>query len=160
MFWGADQFTYNDILRQTRALASHLQQRLRVSPGDRVGIWLKNCPEFVPVLFAILNAGGVVVPINNFLKPDEVSFIINDAGVNVLITDKSTAEALPKLTAARPELKFWLVEDFAQLPQSATDQQSQRGENDLAVIIYTSGTTGHPKGAMLSHGNLLSNVQS
>ena len=160
MFWGADQFTYNDILRQTRALASHLQQALRVTPGDRVGIWLKNCPEFVPVLFAILNAGGVVVPINNFLKPDEVSFIISDAGVNVLITDKSTAEALPKLTAARPELKFWVVEDFAQLPQSATDQQSQRGENDLAVIIYTSGTTGHPKGAMLSHGNLLSNVQS
>jgi len=160
MFWGADQFTYDDILRQTRALASHLQQALRVSPGDRVGIWLKNCPEFVPVLFAILNAGGVVVPINNFLKPDEVSFIINDAGVNMLITDKSAAEALPKLSAARPELRFWLVEDFAQLPQSTTDQPSQRGENDLAVIIYTSGTTGHPKGAMLSHGNLLSNVQS
>jgi long-chain acyl-CoA synthetase len=162
IFWGADQFTYNDILRQARALASHLQRELHVKAGDRVGIWLKNCPEFVPVLFGILQAGGVVVPINNFLKPDEVNFIINDAGVDVLITDKSTEEGLTKLTRAPASLKFWLVEDFAALRGPNTDApgQLQRGENDLAVIIYTSGTTGHPKGAMLSHGNLLSNVKS
>jgi long-chain acyl-CoA synthetase len=161
IFWGADEFTYGDLLRRTRALAAHLQQQFNVRPGDRVGIWLKNCPEFVPVLFGILQAGGVAVPINNFLKPDEVSFIVGDAGANVLITDQSTAEALPKLSAARPGLKFWRVEEFGSLPDSAlSGSQREASEGDLAVIIYTSGTTGHPKGAMLSHGNLLSNVES
>ena len=160
IFWGADQFTYDDILQQTRALGSHLQREMHVKAGDRVGIWLKNCPEFVPTLFAILQAGGVVVPINNFLKPDEVSFIINDAGVDVLITDRSTDDALPKLTAARPGLKFWTVDGFANVPRAEAQNSPPRSEADLAVIIYTSGTTGHPKGAMLTHGNLLSNVES
>jgi long-chain acyl-CoA synthetase len=103
----------------------------------------------------------VVVPINNFLKPDEVSFILGDAGVNVLITDASTAEALPKLSAVRPALSFWRVEQFLALPAAdAAQVQPEQTESDLAVIIYTSGTTGHPKGAMLSHGNLLANVRS
>ena len=58
-----------------------------MKPGDRVALWVKNCPEFVPAVFGILSAGGVVVPINNFLKPAEVSYILNDSGANVLITD-------------------------------------------------------------------------
>src|SRR5437773_11289895 len=75
IFWGEQSFTYELLLRQARQVALHLQQVLGVKPGERVGLWLKNQPEFVPALFGTLLAGGVVVPINNFLKPDEVAQI-------------------------------------------------------------------------------------
>jgi long-chain acyl-CoA synthetase len=160
LFWGDQEISYETLLTQASHLAGHLQQDLGVRPGDRVALWLKNCPEFVPALFGVLQAGAVVVPINNFLKPDEVSYILNDAGVNVLLSDATLAEGLPKLSAARPQLKFWQVEDFGRLHSPASIAPPQSRESDLAVIIYTSGTTGHPKGAMLSQGNLLANVES
>jgi len=147
------------LLRQSRQLSRHLQQSFGVRPGDRVALWLKNCPEFVPALFGILQAGAVVAPINNFLKPDEVAYILADAEIDVLITDATAAPELAKLCAARPRLKAWQVEDFEKLG----DEQlvpAERTAADVAVLIYTSGTTGRPKGAMLSHCNLLSNVDS
>src|SRR6185503_18858763 len=164
IFWGDQEYSYGVLSSRAARLAGHLQQ-LEVKPGDRVGLWLKNCPEFVPALFGILQAGGVVVPINNFLKPEEVSYILGDAGIDVLISDHSTTEGLSKLSSARPQLKFWMVEDFSRLDgetslEPGTLEFPERTQSDLAVIIYTSGTTGRPKGAMLSHGNLLSNVDS
>lgn len=161
LFWGDDEFTYAQFHSRTRWLAAWLAGEFKVQPGDRVGLWLKNCPEFVPAYFGVLAAGGVVVPINNFLKPDEVGYILNDAGVDVLITDATMAEALPKLTALRANLRVIQVEEFAQATTDASGFVSPaRGSGDLAVLIYTSGTTGRPKGAMLSHGNLLHNVAS
>ena len=65
-------------------MAARLRSEFGVRRGDRVGIWLKNCPQFVPALFGILHAGAVAVPINNFLKPGEVRFILADAGINVV----------------------------------------------------------------------------
>jgi long-chain acyl-CoA synthetase len=167
LFWGEREFTYATLLKQSRAVATQLVGQYRVKAGDRVGLWLKNRPEFVPALFGILNAGAVVVPINNFLKPAEVNYILQDAGIDVLITEEELAVHSPALAAARPELKVFKVEDFAAAEarsEDATHPQSAIGnpqsESDLAVIIYTSGTTGRPKGAMLSHGNLLHNVES
>src|SRR5436190_23105901 len=157
--WGEQVYTYDRVIQQTRHLGRHLQQTLGVKPGDRVALWLKNCPEFVPALFGTLLAGGVVVPINNFLKPAEVSYILNDAEADVLITDAAMSEGLPELAATRPRLKCWKVEDFQAIASAAGGATPalvcDRVESDLAVLIYTSGTTGRPKGAMLSHGNLL-----
>ena len=153
-----------------------------MKPGDRVGLWLKNCPEFIPALFGILSAGAVVVPINNFLKADEVNFILSDAGIDVLITDAELGTHHRALEATRPHLKLFHVEQLAGqeqeikarameaiIPKPDAHHAKQRGrhlpfpersESDLAVIIYTSGTTGRPKGAMLTHRNLLHNVES
>ncbi len=161
LYWGEREYSYQELLAQTAHVAAHLQLDLGLKPGDRVGLWLKNCPEFIPALFGILQAGGVVVPVNNFLKPAEVSFILADAGADVLITDATLAEGLPALIAARPALRCAQVEQFVAATGDANPvQPSNRQETDLAVIIYTSGTTGRPKGAMLSHGNLLHNVES
>jgi len=161
LFWGEQTFSYEDILNQSRHLAGLLQTSLGVKPGDRVALWLKNRPEFVPALFGTLMAGGAVVPINNFFKPDEVNYILADAGIDVVITDSSMSDALPKLSALRPQLRFWQVEEFAGTNRTAEALSlSSRSKSDLAVLIYTSGTTGRPKGAMLSHGNLLANVES
>ncbi len=193
LYWGESEFSYATLFAQSGAVAAALTGRFGVRPGDRVGLWLKNRPEFVPGVFGILGAGAVLVPINNFLKPDEVNYILRDAGIDVVITDEELAVHAPALLAARPSLKIFKVEDFQgesriQNPESrpnsrggAADESAredarptspeianrksqivncERSEQDLAVIIYTSGTTGRPKGAMLSHGNVLHNVES
>jgi len=168
LFWGEREYSYTDLWRQSCFVSELLPQHFGVKPGDRVGLWLKNCPEFIPSLFGILRAGAVVVPINNFLKTDEVSFILSDAGIDVLITDGELGTHHRALQAARPQLKLFRIEQFAApetedgSPKSKVQSPScpERTESDLAVIIYTSGTTGRPKGAMLSHHNLLHNVES
>jgi len=161
VFWGNEEISYDLLLRRAAGVAAQLIEKEKLQPGERVALWLKNCPEFIPSYFGILLAGGVVVPINNFLKPDEVSFIVRDAGVRILIADESLAENIQKLNSLLPELRCLRAEQFS--PASARPDSvigDQKLESDLAVLVYTSGTTGHPKGAMLSHGNLLANVES
>lgn len=160
LFWGESEYSYSQLHRQSVALARLLQEQHGVKPGDRIGIWLKNCPEFVPALFGIFNAGATAVPINNFLKPDEVGYILRDAGIGVLITDAALAEAAPQLTGHVPGLRLLKAEELPAAEQADGFVPPERTERDLAVIIYTSGTTGRPKGAMLSHGNLMHNVES
>jgi long-chain acyl-CoA synthetase len=162
IFWGETEIPYAALLAQSQKVAAHLQTQFGVKPGDRVALWLKNRPEFIPAVFGILGAGAVLVPINNFLKPDEVNYILKDGGIDVLITDDELAIHAPALLAARPQLKIFKVENFPASPSPISHLPSPptRNESDLAVIIYTSGTTGRPKGAMLSHGNLLHNVES
>jgi long-chain acyl-CoA synthetase len=160
VFWGDREITYTGLAAQARQVAAHLSAQCAVKPGDRVGVWLRNCPEFIPAAFGILAAGGVLVPINNFLKPAEIGHIVNDAGIDVLITDAELGAQLPALRAERASLQLLQIEAFAALPEAAAGPASPRTEADLAVIIYTSGTTGRSKGAMLTHGNLLHNVES
>ena len=123
------------------------------------------------------------MPINNFLKPDEVSYILNDAGIDVLLTDADLGSHFKALNTARPSLQLFVVQehsspaglanatngkrriatgedDWERISQQPALDTSYITESDLAVLIYTSGTTGRPKGAMLSHGNLLHNVES
>ncbi|HAB15039.1 MAG TPA: long-chain fatty acid--CoA ligase [Verrucomicrobiales bacterium] len=124
-----------------------------------MGIWLRNRPEFVSALFGILAAGGVAVPINSFLKPVEVGYLVDDAVLNVLITEEPAEEAVASVQATRPTLRILRAEDLDR-GGSASFEPTPRLPSDLAVLIYTSGTTGRPKGAMLTHGNLLHNVES
>ncbi|MCI0744665.1 MAG: long-chain fatty acid--CoA ligase [Verrucomicrobia subdivision 3 bacterium] len=160
IFWGEQQFAYADLLSSALSLVNCLEKSFDVKPGDRVALWLKNCAEFVPALYGILGAGAVVVPINNFLKPHEVSYILQDCDAKLVVTDSSMSESVGKLRVGGHGIRSWNVDDFPGLAPGTGTLRAERRENDLAVIIYTSGTTGHPKGAMLAHGNLLSNVES
>ena len=161
LFCGDAMFSYEQLGAQAQAVAAHLRDSHGVQPGDRVAIWLRNCPEFVPAVLGVLLADAVVVPVNNFLKPPEVDYILADAGARVLLAEGSQAEALAALHAARPGLQFVDVAGLPTWPVPASVAgEPQRGAAELAVLIYTSGTTGHPKGAMLSHANLLHNIGS
>lgn len=162
VYWGDAEYSYKALNDQSLGVAERLIRDFKVKPADRVGIWLRNCPEFIPALFGILHAGAVAVPINHFLKPAEVGFIVADAQINVLITESDFVTAVR--AASVPELanrQFYRVEDWTgKAMQTRLTNILNISETDLALIIYTSGTTGKPKGAMLSHGNLLHNVNS
>jgi long-chain acyl-CoA synthetase len=160
LYWGEREYAYRELWADTERVAEHLRTRLGLKPGDRVGLWLKNCPEFIPALFGILLAGGVVVPLNNFLKPPEVAFMLKDADADLIIADDELAAGFLALQAERPKLRGVRVEELLKGDGPKGADFPSRNESNLAVIVYTSGTTGRPKGAMLSHGNLLHNVES
>ena len=169
IFWGDEEVSYRTLYTQTQWISERLLAAYGVKTGDRVALWLKNCPQFVPAFFGVLQAGCVVSPINNFLKPEEVIFILRDAGTKVVIIDGTMSEAAAKLREIEPSLQFLKIEeipfasgsvDTSNSPAPTDDFFPDTTESDLAVLIYTSGTTGRPKGAMLSHGNLLANVES
>ena len=125
---------------------------------------MKNCPEFIYALYGILFAGGTVVPINNFLKPAEVEYILRDAGAAALVT--TFADFKPVLThIARADSQAcvrWTWGRFIGPAAAAKplDPLTNIKPSDRAVIIYTSGTTGRPKGAVLTHANLVANIRS
>src|SRR5689334_8602962 len=109
LFWGDREYSYAELRRLSIFNARKLKD-LGVRPGDRVALWLKNCPEFIPALFGIWEAGAVVVPINNFLKPDEVNFILKDAAIDLVVTDRELSAHFEALRAARPTLRMLLTD--------------------------------------------------
>ncbi len=164
LFWGETEFNYAHFRREAGVVTQALRESLGVRAGDRVGIWLRNRPEFVSVLFGIFGADAVAVPVNTFLKPAEVAYLLLDAGIQVLITEDALMEAVAEIQRTLPGLLLLRAEELpgrsAAMPPEFAVLPSECTPGDLAVLIYTSGTTGHPKGAMLTHGNLLSNVES
>jgi long-chain acyl-CoA synthetase len=131
-------------------------------PGDRVGIMLPNVPYFPVCYYGVLRAGGVVVPMNVLLKKREVAFYLEDSGARLLIAWDDFAEdaqggadqAGAQCLLVKPgefEQQVGAAEPFTELADTADD--------DTAVILYTSGTTGQPKGAELTHANLLRNAE-
>ncbi|MBC8001988.1 MAG: AMP-binding protein [Opitutaceae bacterium] len=161
LFWGDEEFTHEQVWFQTTWVANHLQQRFGLQPGQRVGLLMKNGPRFVPALFGSITGGGVVAPINSFLKAEEILQILADGEITLLITDAATSETLPALQKAHPNLRAFSIEDLpASLTAAIPVIDPKRTGDETAMLIYTSGTTGRPKGIMLSHLNLLANVES
>lgn len=161
IFWGADTLTYDELGQLTANAIARLSAAGAVGPGDRVALWLKNRPEFIVCLFASLSVGAVVVPVNTFYKAPEAAHLLNDCGATVLITEAAFREGAEHCAAGNPSLRVVDVEELRGGPGLAQRPLlAPRGRTDVAILIYTSGTTGHPKGVMLSHGNLLENVAS
>lgn len=151
---GAVHGTYADFAIMSRRVASVLQQRHRLEPGDRVVIFAHNSLDYLVAMFGTWWAGAIVVPVNVKLHERELSTIVRDCTPRLVLTDE---DAYPTVLAA--------VEDMAEAPDlervDAVGRWSAppavpepRLNDDLAWVFYTSGTTGPPKGAMLSHGNL------
>jgi long-chain acyl-CoA synthetase len=148
-------------LDEASARVAALLRAKGVAPGDRVGVMLPNVPYFPVAYYGALRAGAVVVPMHVLLKEREVAFYLEDSGARVLLAWHEFADAA-HAGAEQADAECVLVEpgDFERLlarcaPDGAV---AGRAARDTAVILYTSGTTGRPKGAELTHDNLLRNV--
>jgi long-chain acyl-CoA synthetase len=130
--------------------------------GDRVGIMLPNVPYFPVVYYGVLRAGGVVVPMNVLLRKREVAFYLEDSWAKLLFAWEGFAEdAQAGAEQAGAECILVKVGEFEHQVGAAQPitEVADVGDDDTAVILYTSGTTGTPKGAELTHANLVRNAQ-
>jgi long-chain acyl-CoA synthetase len=150
---GSERVSYAQLWEQARRYAARLRA-LGVRAGDRVGILLLNTPDFPRAYYGALALGAVVVPIHALLTPEEIAYILRDAGVKVLV---SGGPLLPNANAGAAQGGVPVYE--ASLPSDAPiDDIVIREGSDDAVILYTSGTTGRPKGAVLSQNNIVLNA--
>jgi len=175
--------TYGELSEIVDALAAGLAER-GVGPGSRVGIYSYNRPEWVATDLAVAKLGAVLVPIYHTLGSDAIRYMLNDAQVSHLIVENpelfaNVTRILPDLPPLKDvvtvfgsksssregkellsfdELRKTGAEALKQNPKLNAAHESK--PDDLLTIVYTSGTTGEPKGAMLTHRNLLSNVQT
>jgi long-chain acyl-CoA synthetase len=153
--------TYQALDDASARVAGLLHER-GLKPGDRVGIMMPNVAEVPVVYYGVLRAGGVVVPMNPLLKAREVAYYLGDSGAGLVFAwhtfadqarggaDQVNAESIIVDGVSFPDLLASVAPD---------EQVAERDDEDTAVILYTSGTTGHPKGAELTHGNLISNTE-
>ncbi len=168
------RMTYRELWAEVQAFAAGLQA-LGVGKGDRVGVCLPNWHEFLVTYFAIGLLGAVLIPLNTRYKPPEVEYILANAGASTVITAQSFGGTelldmylgvkraqthLHNVIVVRPKddppLGVFFYEGVIDSGiQSVFNQPDIRAGEDLFAILYTSGTTGTPKGAMLTHRNLV-----
>ena len=163
---GNRRWTYRELAGTAHTCAAVLQER-GLEPGDRVAVYLEKSFEETVGIFGTSMAGGVIVPINPLLRPQQVAHILADCRVRFLITTARRYAELGTVVDAAESLQAILVIDSCTnssderlvaealaRPRDAPAPVSRRDE-DVAAILYTSGSTGLPKGVMLSHRNLL-----
>ncbi len=159
--------SYAELADRALRFAAFLKSR-GVARGARVAILLPNVPEFVVAYFGAIAAGCVAVPVNCRLSPPEVAYILSDASASAVVTTRDHFAKVAGQEGAGA-VGTWLVVDGeteGALPFAAAagsprlDAPEPAAQGDVAVLLYTSGTTGFPKGAMISHGNTLFNVDS
>jgi acyl-CoA synthetase (AMP-forming)/AMP-acid ligase II len=140
------------------AIAGGLRTRFAVNPGDRVAIVMRNRPEYLEALFAIWHAGAVAVPVNARLHRDEIAFIAEQSGACLVVADDEHVDDVISLIDAVETLAGCVVapsDHWNELTAHAPIPLVDRQPTDAAWLFYTSGTTGRPKGATLSHRNLM-----
>ena len=159
-------YTWRDIERATAMLANLLDS-LGLPAGARIAVQAEKSVESLLFYLAVLRAGYIYLPLNNAYKGDELAYFIGDAEPGVFVCAPHDFARLSRLAfAAGTTWVFTLGADRSgSLLERAghfadTHAPARRGSGDLAAILYTSGTTGRSKGAMLSHGNLLSNART
>ncbi|HKS47066.1 MAG TPA: class I adenylate-forming enzyme family protein, partial [Amycolatopsis sp.] len=165
---GQRSVTYVELERRTRRLAGHFAE-LRLQPGDRVMICLGNRVETVESYFAVARASAVAVPVNPQSTDAEMSYLLDDCGARLVITDEGHVEQFGRMLATHPDLRLVVVGAGKPLPgrvswesllarEPATPARDDLGLDDPAWIIYTSGTTGLSKGVVSSQRGCLWSV--
>jgi acyl-CoA synthetase (AMP-forming)/AMP-acid ligase II len=160
--------TFADHARAVASTAHALRDRYGIGPGDRVAILAANRPEWLTAFQATAALGAIAVGMNGWWAADEIRYGIADCEPKLLVADRRRLERLGGAVRAAETLGVTVVEieaDFAALEAYAPDAELPPGaadEDDPALILYTSGTTGRPKGAVLTHRNVVAmqNLQS
>lgn len=167
------RLTYSQLQGITRQAAAALSQS-GVRKGDRVGIMLPNCPQYAGAFYGILRRGAIVVQVNPLYTEREIEYVLQDSGAEVLFVYADLYSKVRNLAGYESLRKIIVVpfgpcnielaenailwEDFLRSGAPVADEPIDP-EEDIAVLQYTGGTTGRSKGAMLTHRNLVANVQ-
>ena len=149
---------------------------LGLKRAERIAVYLPKRLETVAALFGAAAAGGVLVPVNPLLKPEQVAYILRDCNVRILITARDRADTLNLHLAECPDLHTLVLVDETVTPSNPYPVQAiswlallttaggrppaRAIDADMATILYTSGSTGKPKGVVLSHRNMLAGAHS
>ncbi|MED5595362.1 acyl-CoA ligase (AMP-forming), exosortase A system-associated [Janthinobacterium sp. P210006] len=175
--WQGEDMAYAALAQCVRDAACTLLA-LGLQRGARVAVYLEKRPENVSAMFGAAAAGGVFVPVNPLLKPDQVAYILADCNVAILVTSRERLAQLGPALAACPDLQTVLlagegngeaslgklrVLPWSGMPAAASASPPMPHaaiDADMAAILYTSGSTGRPKGVVLSHRNLLAGALS
>jgi acyl-CoA synthetase (AMP-forming)/AMP-acid ligase II len=161
------RYTYAELNRRANRIA-HALLAQGVRPGDRIAFLLMNGVEYIEAYFGAAKIGGVMVPLNWRLVPDELEFILKDSGARVLIFDTEFDEAARALRERPVDVEHWIrvgeaasspgfASSYEGLTAEASDEEPEiaAADDDLLFIMYTSGTTGVPKGAVHTHTTML-----
>lgn len=164
-----DRFTYGQMARYAAQISTWLAEQ-GIGKGDRCAILAENDAHWVAAYFAVLNLGGVAVPLDTNYKAKQIATLLKDCGAEVLFTTQRFYPAVEEgialahlqpavllLRGSAPGRISWEQVTSAE-PKSLPPCPAQ--EADPAVILYSSGTTGDPKGVVLTHGNLLAEIDS
>ena len=170
-----ETLTYQALANEVARVASGLRG-LGIARDERVAVYLPKQIETVTSLFGAMAAGGVFVPVNPILKPEQVGHILRDCATRVLITSVDRAGLLSDTIRECPELSHVIVTggeagdlalddavtvlNWEDLRGQASFPALTRIDADVAAILYTSGSTGRPKGVVLSHHNMLAGARS
>ncbi len=166
-------WNYRELDEQSNKVANGLK-RLGIGRGDRVALLMLNNPYFVISYFAIVKLGAVVIPVNVMFKGEEMTYQLKDAQVSTIIAAPLFMPLVAQVRPHLPGLKHVIVQDVDSetIPEtiSLAAMLSNEGcsleltnyvdEEDIAVFLYTSGTTGNPKGAMLTHKNMIADTKA
>ena len=172
---GPEALSYGELQHLVLRIASSLLG-MGLARGDRVGIWLEKRVETVAASFGAPAAGGVMVPMNPLLKPEQVLYIARDCNVRVLVTSPDRLLLLGPLLHELPDLRHVVVtagakptlamppgialHAWADLLQAPPVTGHRVIDTDTCAILYTSGSTGRPKGVVLSHRNMVAGAKS
>ena len=168
LFVGTEKIRYRELLKRVDAFAGFYNPKAS-GKATGVALFLRNSPEYVISLFALSKLGAIAVPVNTFLKSEELHYILEDSAAALLVASAifkevvlgAQVEALCSLLVWEGGLRvgdgFNIGFDEA-LNTKLEAKPAMKTLDDTAVIIYTSGTTGHPKGAMLSYKNIFPTV--
>ena len=160
-----ERITYRDLWQQTLAYAAGLRE-LGVGPGDTVAIQIPNLADFPRVYYAVLSVGATIVPMHLLLTPSENAYVLRDSGAKLLVAHSSqlaNATEAAKMAGIEAVSVGPAVPGVRRLEEAAAGvpplrTYTSREAEDIAVVFYTSGTTGKPKGALLTHLNLVMNT--
>jgi len=165
-----ERWSFDDVFARIDALGDALVNRYGIRKGDRVAIGMRNYPEWVMSMLAIVSIGGVSVSLNAFWVEDEIDYALEDCGATLLIADD---ERIVRAMNPCRRLGVRMLEVRAKAPSAADVEQWDDvvvpgpimpvvdvGWDDPATILYTSGTTGRPKGAVSTNGAVVSSVMA
>jgi len=172
------RYTYTELDALVNQTAGYLQH-LGVESGNRVALQLTKSIEFILLHLATVRLGAITLPLNLSYPPDELKYFLEDSGANLFFALDTSKDKIQSILPELPDLQECIFLDLSKpddfqllityhqsssfdtsFAKNSEDYSTTDASQDTAVIIYTSGTTGRPKGAEITHGNLVSNLES